>query len=260
MITKRRSKLPVVLLTILVLIAAVAAAAEGAYLGACALGRFRLESAAEELHGDGLYFFRDGESYRFREDIQSVLILGTEKKNGETEVLSLRLCTLCREKETLKIVSISPKLETNITLRDKYGAAIGTELAPLKDAYAQGVDDEDSRELLRHALSSRLRGLPICGVIELDDDSLHELLLDIEQGAGDDPAMLLGVLWGALREAESDLGRDSLVYLAAQSLLHCEAEQREIECAAVSGRGDIVRAEAGPLYELLNSCFCKKAK
>ncbi len=259
MVTKQKSKLPVIALSLLLLIAAVAAAAEAAYLGACFLGRRDVEAALEELHGDGGTAFYDlGRGYAFRDDIVALLLLGIEKDGDETRVVSLKLCALDEEAGTATVVSIPPELETRVRLRDEYGASTETELAAVASAYGNGEDSEDGRQLTADAVSERLRGLPIAGSVELDERDLDDLMDELEKGADEDPLALARVIASIAPDTEGNLSWNELVYLASAGLLDCRVEFTELEGAPVDGEDALLRADGQDILALLKDIFCRE--
>ncbi len=141
------------------------------------------ESLVDNAEEEGKLITYKGESYRYNESVVSLLFMGVDKtdiqtdggygKNGQAD--SLFLATLDTDSGAVKIIPLSRESMVDINLYDADGKFIGAENRQLCLAYAYGATAEEGCENTCRSVGRLLYGMPIDGYIAIDFDGVKTL-------------------------------------------------------------------------------------
>lgn len=175
-------------------IIAVAVAAVALFVLAI-VGGFWLEHRAEkpEIRGDAHMREElknvptvqvDGETYRLKENLTTILLMGVDKASDEEVTSSyrnggqadfLRLLVIDPDTKTIQQIPIDRDTMTPITILGVLGNRTGTRTERISLSHGFGKGKEDSCELTVEAVSNLLYDIPVDFYLALNMDGISEL-------------------------------------------------------------------------------------
>ena len=137
-----------------------------------------------EVEDDGITVTYKGETYRYNENITSILCMGVDKREVETEDVligsagqadMLMLAILDTQSGAVKLWNISRDSMTDVDIYNVDGQYVRTEELQACLAYAYGDGKEGSCENTVKSVSRLLYGMPIQSYAVLDLDAIRPL-------------------------------------------------------------------------------------
>ena len=187
---KKRIKRIVLILILLILLAVMV------YLGLEIMGKKSMHAQVTEeipvtapleeveVEDDGMTITYKGEKYRYNENITSILCMGVDKREVETEDVligtagqadMLMLAIMDIQSGAVKLWNISRDSMTDVDIYNVDGQYVRTEKLQACLAYAYGDGKEGSCENTVKSVSRLLYGMPIQSYAVLDLDAIRPL-------------------------------------------------------------------------------------
>ena len=187
---KKRIKRIVLILILLILLAVMV------YLGLEIMGKKSMHAQVieeipvtapleeAEVEDDGMTVTYKGEKYRYNENITSILCMGVDKREVETEDVligtagqadMLMLAIMDTQSGVVKLWNISRDSMTDVDIYNVDGQYVRTEKLQACLAYAYGDGKKGSCENTVKAVSRLLYGMPIQSYAVLDLDAIRPL-------------------------------------------------------------------------------------
>jgi LCP family protein required for cell wall assembly len=141
------------------------------------------ESLIDNAEEEGRLITYKGEKYRYNEDVVSLLFLGIDKRDLNTDAVygnngqadSLFLATLNTRTGEVKVIPLSRESMVDVNLYDASGNFIGIKRQQLCLAYAYAASAEEGCENICRSVGRLLYGMPIDGYVAIDLNGVKTL-------------------------------------------------------------------------------------
>ncbi len=164
----------------------------------------KVSATTEEQH-DYHQVEVNGKSYEYNSSLVGILLLGVDssdtKNLGQADFISLLL--MDREKETMKLLSISRDTMTQIQLKDASGNDLGWDTQHLALSYAYGSSEENGSMLTMSAVSKLLNDIPVINFVTADVStiaSFQNIVGNLNVVVPDDSLSYLNMGWDEGKE------------------------------------------------------------